>query len=120
VNCIFGHHESHASSSDDHHHDTHNVGTNGNPAEPTQGHAHASGDADRHHDQHHDDTCCTLTGKRSVIPSAPAGSEPPLAVAVMGFWRADHPQRANHPEQRTLIPVAHSPPIYLRNAALLI
>lgn len=116
----FGHHESHPSSSGHHDHDTDGVGGNRRAAQPTKGHAHASGDAGMHDDHYPDDTCCTQTGKGSVIPSAYAGSKPPPAVAVMGLWSAARPQLAEHPEQRTPRPVAHSPPIYLRNATLLI
>jgi hypothetical protein len=120
VNCIFGHHEAHGSSAGHHHGEAHGVGGDPSTAEPAQDHAHASGDAGRHHDHRQDDTCCTQTGKRSVIPSASAGSEPPVAVAAMWLWRAARPPLAHHPERRVFAPVAHSPPIYLRNATLLI
>lgn len=123
----FGHHESHPSSSGHHDsstghhdHDTHGIGGNARASQPIKGDVHTSADAGRHEGQPPGDTCCTQTGKGSVIPSTPAGSEPPRAVAVMGLYRAARPQRADHPDQRTLRPVAHSPPIYLRNATLLI
>ena len=121
VNCIFGHHAAHPSSSGHHHGEAHGVGGHTNDAGPARDHGHASGDAGRHHDHHQDDTCCTQTGKRSVIPSTSAGSEPPL-LAVVQAWPMSsiRPPLAGQPEQRALAPVAHSPPIYLRNATLLI
>lgn len=101
VNCIF-HHESHGSAAGHHHDD-------GGP-----------GAAAGHHDHHRDDTCCTQTGKRSVIPSTSGGSEPPGVLG--GGWLASwyRPQRADHLEPSAPVPVAHSPPLYLRNASLLI
>lgn len=121
VNCIFGHHEPHRSSSGHHHGEVHTVGGHAHAAEPggDRNHGHASGNAGRH-DQGRDETCCTQTGKRSVIPSTHAGSEPPVAIAALWPARSYRPPLAGHPDQRALAPVAHSPPIYLRNASLLI
>ena len=121
TNCIFGHHEAHESSADHHHGHAHGIGGSAGTGEPVQDHhAAASGDAGKRHGHQRDDTCCTQTGKCSVIPSAAFGPEPLVAVAAVGSPTSYLPALVGHPERCTLAPVAHSPPIYLRNATLLI
>lgn len=120
VNCIFGHHAEHRPADGHHHSPAHRVGGDPTIAEPVHDHGHASADTGRRRDHRRDDTCCNLTGKYSVIPSVSAASGPPVAVASAWNSSSWHRPLAHYPEQRALAPVAHSPPIYLRNATLLI
>lgn len=119
INKMFGHHP-HGSSSGHRHDDPHGVASRGSAAETVHDHAGPRRDAGRRHDQRPDDTCCAKTSDRSVIPSAWAGLDPPVAVAALVLWCLCRPLSAGHPEQPALTPVAHSPPIYLLNATLLI
>jgi hypothetical protein len=120
VNCIFHHHESHTPGGD-HHDAAPGVGGYTGKGEPSQDRVRRGGQsAARHHDHHRDDTCCTRTGKRSVIPSAFAGAGPSAVVGPAWLVASNRPAPADHVVAHALAPVAHSPPIYLRNATLLI
>jgi hypothetical protein len=111
VNCIFGHHGAAEPHSDRH------------DAAARHPHRHDAASAHRQAGSGHDhDTCCTRTGKFAVtLTSTPPPPDPSAAVALIA--RAELMQLPIAPfldRRRCLVPLAHAPPVYLRNASLLI
>ena len=111
-NCVFGHYAGDASGP--HRHEDAATRVHNGADAAAQEHSHKGPD-------HSADTCCTWTGKFAVTltaaPTAPdcAGT---VALSAMpgvlwaGTAYADYVRRA--------VPLAHGPPIFIRNAALLI
>ena len=67
-------------------------------------------------------TCCDITGKCDVEMTAGSAPTGPLAPAIATTWPFAEPiaPRAQTPHGCQTTPVAHAPPIFLRNATLLI
>lgn len=100
VDCLAGHHGTESQSD---HHRT------------------AAADHGRSHDRSAADTCCVWTGKSAVAPaSAPTLLDSGTAVAIMPAARPPVVGLAAWDRSRHVVPLAHAPPIYIRNAALLI
>jgi hypothetical protein len=114
VNCIFGHHGGTESHSDDH----------GDAA--ARSHHHDVATAQEHGGKGHDhsatDTCCTRTGKYAVtLTSTPALPDPSVVavlIAPAGMLKLSVARFVGR--VRCAAPLAHAPPLYLRNVTLLI
>lgn len=108
VNCIFGHHQ--GAEPHDHHHAAAHSDSAAGDEHGGKGHDHST-----------TDTCCTFTGKSAVtLTSAP--TTPNVSAAVACMVSADIPQPVVQGAcpVRQAVPLAHAPPTYLLNAALLI
>lgn len=115
ADCVFGHPAA-AASHPDHHDraDTH----------PHHGHSAAQPEhGGKGHDHSPIDTCCELTGKYAVTLTSVPGLSDPWGTMVTVIAAAGMPGLRVAPFAYRVpcaLPLAHGPPVYLRNAALLI